>query len=52
MAKFKHYQKNNGKTVWKFQVYLGTHTVTNERIKTTRCGFRTKKETQLALSLL
>lgn len=49
MANFTQYQKKNGKTAWQFQAYLGTHPVTNERIKTTRRGFRTKREAQLAL---
>ncbi|MGM0200234.1 tyrosine-type recombinase/integrase [Enterococcus sp. AZ149] len=52
MAKFIQYQKKNGKNAWQFQAYLGTHPVTNERIKTTRRGFKTKKEAQLALSRL
>ncbi|EGO8312104.1 site-specific integrase [Enterococcus faecalis] len=52
MATFKQYQKKNGKNAWQFQAYLGTHPVTNERIKTTRRGFRTKKEAQVALSRL
>lgn len=52
MATFTQYQKKNGKNAWKFQAYLGTHPVTNERIKTTRRGFKTKKEAQLALSRL
>ncbi|MGX7236254.1 site-specific integrase [Enterococcus phoeniculicola] len=52
MATFKQYQKKNGKSAWQFQAYLGTHPVTNERIKTTRRGFKTKKEAQIALSRL
>jgi integrase len=52
MATFNQYQKKNGENAWQFQAYLGTHPVTNERIKTTRRGFKTKKEAQLALSRL
>lgn len=52
MATFKQYQKKNGDNAWQFQAYLGTHPVTSERIKTTRRGFKTKKEAQLALSRL
>lgn len=52
MATFKQYKKKNGKNAWQFQAYLGTHPVTNERIKTTRRGFNTKKEAQVALSRL
>lgn len=47
-----HSYKKNGKNFYKFQIYIGTDSLTGKRIKTTRSGFNTKKEAQLALSRL
>ena len=44
MASFKQYTLNNGNKRWKFQAYLGTHPVKGTPVKTTRSGFKTKKE--------
>ena len=52
MASFKQYTLNNGSKRWKFQAYLGTHPVKGTPVKTTRSGFKTKKEAQIALAQL
>lgn len=52
MATFKQYQKKDGTKAWLFKVHLGTDYVTNKPIKTTRRGFKTKKEAQAALNVL
>ncbi|MFY8329459.1 tyrosine-type recombinase/integrase [Vagococcus carniphilus] len=52
MASFKQYTLNNGIKRWKFQAYLGTHPVKGIPVKTTRSGFKTKKEAQIALAQL
>ena len=52
MASFNQYTLKNGNKRWKFQAYLGTHTVKGTPIKTTRSGFKTKKEAQIALAQL
>ncbi|MER2078060.1 site-specific integrase [Psychrobacillus psychrotolerans] len=44
--------KKNGKTFYMFQIYVGTDQLTGKRIKTTRRGFTTKKEAQLASARL
>lgn len=51
MASIQSYTKN-GKKFYKFQIYVGTDPLTGKRTKTTRSGFATKKEAQLALSRL
>lgn len=51
MATIQSYIKNN-KKFYKFQIYIGTDPLTGKRIKTTRSGFGTKKEANLALSRL
>lgn len=51
MATFKSYQTQQGKK-WQFQAYLGLNPVTGKPVKTTRRGFTSKKEAQLALSRL
>ncbi|MGX7026017.1 tyrosine-type recombinase/integrase [Vagococcus hydrophili] len=52
MASFKQYTLNNGNKRWKFQAYLGTHPVKGIPVKTTRSGFKSKKEAQIALAQL
>lgn len=47
MATFKQYELKNGEKKWLFQSYLGTDPVTGKEIRTTRRGYRTKKEAQL-----
>lgn len=49
MANIQSYTKNN-KKYYKFQLYIGTNQLTGKRQKTTRSGFKTKKEAQLELS--
>ena len=49
MATFKTYKTKSGKKKYKFKVYLGLDQVTGKRIETTRQGFNTKKEAQIAL---
>ena len=51
MATFKQYETKQGKR-WMFKTYLGIDPATGKRIETTRRGFDTKKEAQLALSRL
>lgn len=51
MATIQSYTKNN-KKFYKFQIYIGTDPLTGKRLKTTRSGFCTKKQAQLALSRL
>jgi integrase len=50
MATFKQYIKKDGSKAWMFQTHLGTDYVTGKSIKTTRRGFKTKKEAQAMLS--
>lgn len=52
MATFKQYDKKDGSKAWQFQSYLGINQATRKPVKTTRRGFKTKKEAQLALSQL
>lgn len=52
MATFKQYEKKNGTKAWLFKGYLGTDPLTGKEIHTTRRGFATKKEANLALSRL
>lgn len=46
----KSYKNKSGKTLYKFQVYLGIDELTGKNRSTTRRGFKTKKEAELALS--
>lgn len=48
MATFKKYTKG-GEKYYMFQVYLGKDKLTGKEIRTTRRGFKTKKEAQKAL---
>ncbi|GAA5422712.1 site-specific integrase [Tetragenococcus halophilus] len=52
MAIFNQYEKSNGKKMWMFKSYLGINPKTGKQVMTTRRGFKTKKEAQLALSRL
>lgn len=52
MATFKQYTKSNGTKAWQFQSYLGINPMTGKPVKTTRRGFKTKKEAQLELNRL
>ena len=52
MATFEQYKKKNGEKAWKFQTYLGVDPLTGKQVRTTRRGFKTKKEAQLALTKL
>ncbi|MEA0564467.1 site-specific integrase [Lysinibacillus irui] len=44
--------KKDGKNFYMFQIYVGTDPLTGKRLKTTRRGFNTKKEAQLAAARL
>lgn len=46
----KSYQNKDGKTLFMFQVYLGIDELTGKNRSTTRRGFKTKKEAELALA--
>lgn len=52
MATYQQYPKKDGTMVWLFRVYLGKDTATGKDIETTRRGFKTKKEAQLACAKL
>lgn len=52
MATFKQYTKKDGSKLWQFQTYLGIDDASGKEIRTTRRGFKTKKEAQIALSKL
>lgn len=52
MPKIKKYVKKDGTTAYMFQVYLGKDPLTGKQIQTTRRGFSTKKEANIALSRL
>lgn len=52
MATFKQYEKKNGTKAWLFKGYLGTDPITGKEVHTTRRGFNSKKEANLALSRL
>ncbi|MHC5269288.1 tyrosine-type recombinase/integrase [Enterococcus sp. LJL98] len=52
MATFKQYEKKDGSKAWQFQSYLGINPITGKPVKTTRRGFKTKKEAQLELNRL
>lgn len=47
MAKFTKYTKKNGEAAWMFNTYLGTDPIKKKQKRTTRRGFRTKKEAML-----
>jgi len=49
MAEIKKYKKKNGETAFKFTVYTGVHPLTGKKSKTTRQGFKTKREANIAL---
>lgn len=51
MTSIKTYKKD-GKVFYMFQIYIGTDQLTGKRIKTSRRGFTTKKEAQLASARL
>lgn len=46
----KQYKLKNGEIRYEFQVYLGTDEATGKQMRTTRRGFKTKKEAELALA--
>ena len=50
MTNIKKYTKKDGTTAYKFNVYLGTDPLTGKKKRTTRRGFKTKKEANIALS--
>lgn len=52
MATFKQYAKKDGSKAWLFQAYLGVNESTGKEVRTTRRGFKTKKEAQIELNRL
>ncbi len=52
MAKIKSYKKNDGQTYYTVTGYLGTDPDTGKKVVTTRRGFKSKREAQLAFSKL
>jgi integrase len=49
-SSIKSYQNKDGKTLYMFRVFLGTDELTGKAKNTTRRGFKTKKEAELALA--
>lgn len=45
-----YYTLKNGEKRYKFQVYIGVNELTGKEERTTRSGFKTKKEAKLELS--
>lgn len=52
MTTIKNYTLQNGEKRYQFQMYVGVDPLTGKEQRTTRRGFKTKKEAQLALSRL
>lgn len=52
MPNIKSYTTKKGETYYQFQMYIGTDEITGRRIKTTRRGFKTKKEAKEAYAKL
>ncbi|MGY0400671.1 site-specific integrase [Carnobacterium jeotgali] len=52
MAKIEQYTKKDGSTAWLFQAYLGVDPATGKEKRTTRRGFKSKKEASTVLSRL
>lgn len=52
MAKIEQYIKKDGSTAWLFQAYLGVDPATGKEKRTTRRGFKSKKEASTVLSRL
>lgn len=52
MAKLKKYTKKNGETAWMFQIYMGKDPGTGKKKYTTKRGFKTKREANIAYSRL
>jgi integrase len=50
MANIKKYTKKDGTTAYMFNAYLGKDPLTGKKKRTTRRGFKTKKEANIALS--
>lgn len=48
----KPYQKKDGKTYFKFKIYLGVDPVTHKEVITTRSGFTSEKKAQVAYTTL
>lgn len=52
MAYYEKYKKKNGKEFWQFKAYLGTDPITGKEVRTTRRGFKTKREAQVTFNAL
>ncbi|MBM7840868.1 integrase [Alkalihalobacillus xiaoxiensis] len=52
MANIKKYTKKDGTTAYMFNVYLGKDPLSGKKKRTTRRGFKTKKDANIALSKL
>lgn len=50
MATIQQYKKSDGTTAWLYKVYMGKDPVTGKEKRTTRRGFKTKKEASLDLA--
>ncbi|MFU7539262.1 Arm DNA-binding domain-containing protein [Enterococcus casseliflavus] len=52
MAILKQYKKSDGTTAWFYKLYMGKDPITGKERRTTRRGFKTKKEACLDLARL
>ena len=50
MATIQQYKKSDGTTAWLYKVYMGKDPMTGKEKRTTRRGFKTKKEASLDLA--
>lgn len=52
MATIKQYEKKDGTKAYMFNLYIGINPITGKKKRTTRRGFKTKKEAQIAMAKL
>ncbi len=52
MATFEQYKKKDGSKAWMFKAYLGKNEITGKDIRTTRRGFKSKRQAQDELNKL
>ena len=50
MPTIQQYKKSDGTTAWLYKVYMGKDPMTGKEKRTTRRGFKTKKEASLDLA--
>ncbi len=52
MANIKEYKKKDGSKAYMFNFYIGIDPITGKKKRTTRRGFKSRKEAQIALAQL